>query len=122
MTLMSRQRTSRRIALATSGAFLIPVAWWAIKAFGNVPDLYLPSIASVVEAAVTIKPSLAYHTATTTVRLLIGFTAGTALGIAIAILFARWPKVDAFLSPSIHAMRAVPAAATVPFFLLWFGF
>lgn len=122
MTFMAKQRANARIALAISGAFLIPVAWWAIKAFGNIPDLYLPSITSVIDAAVTIKPNLAYHMAATTVRLLIGFIAGTALGIAIAILFARWPKADAFLSPSIHALRAVPAVATVPFFLLWFGF
>jgi ABC-type nitrate/sulfonate/bicarbonate transport system permease component len=111
-----------RIALSICGAFLIPVVWWGLKAFANIPDFYLPSITSVFDAARTVEPNILYHAAATTVRLLIGFVGGTVLGIAIAVAFARWPRTDDFLSPSVHALRAVPAAATVPFFLLWFGF
>jgi ABC-type nitrate/sulfonate/bicarbonate transport system permease component len=55
-------------------------------------------------------------------RLLVGFIGGTIAGIALGMFFARKPALDAFFSPSVHALRAVPAAAAVPFFLLWFGF
>ena len=76
MSLETRIGLNTRIALATCGAFLIPVIWWVVKAFGRIPDLYLPSIASVLDAAVAVEPSILYHAGATTIRLLVGFMAG----------------------------------------------
>lgn len=101
---------------------LLLVIWWCAKEYARIPDLYLPSITSVLDAAFDIEPSLLAHSMATTIRLVVGFVAGTTLGISIAIVFARWSSLDDLLSPPIHALRTVPAAATVPFFLLWFGF
>lgn len=122
MNTARKRPPKRRIMLVVAGTLVIPGAWWAIKTFAGVPDRFLPSIEAVLNAVTDIEPSLFAHAAATVTRLLVGFLGGTAFGIAIGIIFSRWPAADALCSPSVHALRAVPAAAAVPFFLLWFGF
>jgi ABC-type nitrate/sulfonate/bicarbonate transport system permease component len=111
-----------RIILAILGSLAIPATWWALKVYLNVSDRFLPSLEAVYGAIFSIDPSLGVHTFATVMRLLIGFVAGTIVGILVGVFLARWATVDAFFSPAIHALRAVPASAAVPFFLLWFGF
>jgi ABC-type nitrate/sulfonate/bicarbonate transport system permease component len=121
MKLNERSRASSA-GLTIIGALLVPFIWWLLKSFFGVSDRYLPSIAAVVSATGDLNPSLFVHISATLVRLIVGFTGGVLIGITIGISFSRWPSADAFFSPTVHALRAVPAAATVPFFLLWFGF
>lgn len=111
-----------RVVIGIIGVILPLACWYLIKALFRVPDLYLPSPESVIEAAEAIEPGLMFHTMATLVRLVVGYSLGTALGIAIGILSARWRTVDLLISPTVHSLRAVPAAAAVPFFLMWFGF
>ena len=108
--------------VSIAGTLLIPIAWWLVKELAQVPDRYLPSIGAVVEAINDIDPNLLIHIEKTVTRLIVGFIGGTILGICLGILFSRYLFIEKFLSPSVHALRAVPSAATVPFFLLWFGF
>jgi len=111
-----------RILLTILGSILIPCVWFVLKEYGNIPDRFLPSIVAVLGAVSDLEPSLTVHTAATVTRLLVGFVGGSVVGVTIGIMFTRFPAVDIFLSPSVHALRAVPAAASVPFFLMWFGF
>jgi ABC-type nitrate/sulfonate/bicarbonate transport system permease component len=101
---------------------LIPFLWWSLTQYANIPDRFLPSLKSVFNAAIDLEPNLGIHTAATITRLLVGFIGGTVVGIALGIFFSRFPAMDTFFSPSIQALRAIPAAASVPFFLMWFGF
>jgi ABC-type nitrate/sulfonate/bicarbonate transport system permease component len=110
------------LVLTVLGSLFIPFVWWAVKRFMNVPDRYLPSLGAVIEAATDLHPSLLIHSAATVTRLMIGFAGGTLAGVALGIAFSRWRTVDSFAAPVVHALRAVPAAASVPFFLMWFGF
>jgi sulfonate transport system permease protein len=111
-----------RVVLTVFGSLLIPCVWWGLKQYADIPDRFLPSLVAVLGAFTDLEPSLCVHTAATVTRLLVGFVGGTMVGVTIGILFSRFPTVDAFFSPSVHALRAVPAAASVPFFLMWFGF
>ncbi len=69
-----------------------------------------------------IEPSVFYHLALTAFRLVVGFIAGVAAGIGLGIAINRAKILSKLLSPMIDSMRSIPAIATVPFFLLWFGF
>jgi len=112
----------RRVLLSVAGGLFLPVVWYFAKNGLGISDRYLPSISAVIGAVTDLDPGLGVHVAATVTRLAIGFVLGTCGGIAAGIMFARWPFSDYLLNPSIQALRAVPAAATVPFFLLWFGF
>lgn len=104
------------------GVAAIPLLWWAMTDIVGVSGRYLPSITAVAYAWQRVSPPIWTHAFFTASRLSVGFVLGTALGIGLALVMARSPASEAALIPSIQSLRAIPAAATVPFFLLWFGF
>lgn len=69
-----------------------------------------------------IDPPIVVHAAVSWLRLVVGYTVGVVAGIALGITWWRSRVVFEWSLPSVQAIRAIPATATVPFFLLWFGF
>ena len=107
----------RRIVAASIGV----LAWLGVKYLFGVSDRYLPGLGSIYQAIVDIGPQWMTHIAATVSRTIIGFALGVGLGIALALMLFRINGLF-WLMPTVHAVRAVPAVAIVPFFLLWFGF
>jgi len=105
-----------------AGAFALPLVWITIKYGLGVSDRYLPSPLAVLQAVQDIQPNVWIHLAFTSLRLGIGFVLGIVVGVFVALLMIRSSAWQWFLTPIIQALRPVPAAAVVPFFLLWFGF
>jgi ABC-type nitrate/sulfonate/bicarbonate transport system permease component len=100
----------------------LPLALWlGIKSAFSISDRYLPGLTSVANAVVDLGWPLALHTGATVLRALVGFILGVAGGVALALVGFRF-RLLPLLMPTVNALRAVPAVATVPFFLLWFGF
>jgi sulfonate transport system permease protein len=96
---------------------------WIVLKQGLVSDRCLPTPQAVLGACSELDPNIAYHFAfTTTVRLAVGFVAGVVAGILLGIAVHRYKWLNKLLVPTLNSMRSVPAIATVPFFLLWFGF
>lgn len=108
--------------MTVAGTVAVPAIWVLVKWGLGVPDRYLPSPGAVVRAIVDIEPNILIHTFYTASRLIIGFAGGVFVGIGLALLMARSDLLSDGLMPVLQSMRAVPAAAAVPFFLLWFGF
>ncbi|MDB5470164.1 MAG: transporter permease [Caulobacter sp.] len=95
--------------------------WLGIKHFCNVPDRYLPGLQSIAQAVTDIGPAWASHILATFSRTVIGSCLGVVVGISLALLLFKL-RILSWSLPLVHAVRAVPAVAIVPFFLLWFGF
>lgn len=104
------------------GIVLIPGIWVLLKIYDVVPDRLLPSPGEVILAYKDIEPSILIHFASTGLRLIVGFSMGIALGMTFGIFANRGRIQSMLLLPSLQAIRAIPAVATVLFFLLWFGF
>lgn len=101
---------------------LLPIALWlGTKSVFDISDRYLPGLTSVLNAVTDLGWPLAAHTAATLMRALTGFVLGVAGGIVLTLIAFRFRLLPLFM-PTVNALRAVPAVATVPFFLLWFGF
>ena len=113
---------ARRLAMGLVGVAIAPAVWALVKASGAVSDRMLPSPLAVITAAYDIEPSILVHLASTASRLFVGFVLGTVLGLSVGIVISQARTVAALTLPTLHAIRAIPAAAAVPFFLLWFGF
>ena len=121
---VSSSRQGRRfstLAWRTVGVALLPLLWCRDRC-GRSQRPIPPLDSAVISAWERIDPSIWIHAAFTASRLAIGFVLGTSLGIALALIMARWDQAEAALIPGIQSLRAIPAAAAVPFFLLWFGF
>lgn len=101
---------------------LLPIlVWLGTKSIFDIPDRYLPGLTSVASAVIDLGWPLALHAGATVIRAVTGFILGVAGGVTLALLAFRFRLLPLFM-PTVHAFRAVPAVATVPFFLLWFGF
>jgi ABC-type nitrate/sulfonate/bicarbonate transport system permease component len=98
------------------------VIWISLKQFGIVSDRYLPAPMAVLEVFNEVEPSIFVHLAYTSFRLVAGFIAGSVTGILLALAINKSDSLNRLLLPSLQSMRSIPAIATVPFFLLWFGF
>lgn len=61
------------------------------------------------------------HAWTTVVEVLLGFTAGATIGVAVGYAIARSRIIERFVSPYLIAAQAVPILALAPLLALWFG-
>jgi sulfonate transport system permease protein len=95
--------------------------WLGVKYGFGISDRYLPSVLSIVWAMQDLGPALFVHTAATLVRAVAGFILGLGFGLSLALVIYRF-RLETFFLPTVHALRAVPPVAMIPFFLLWFGF
>ncbi|MBS1504255.1 MAG: ABC transporter permease subunit [Bacteroidetes bacterium] len=105
-----------------AGFILVPAVWLVSKAMFGISDRYLPSLGSVIAVAGDIEPSLFIHASATFLRLVIGLFSGIAFGMLLGIGCFRYALLKKLFLPAIQTLRSIPPIATVPFFLLWFGF
>ena len=122
-------RSGRRGFWRTGGYLsLVAIAlwfgiWFAITedGFALMRPIMFPSPAKVIEAVGRISHLLAEDVAMTMVRVLVGFTLGTLLGVGLGLQMAYNRKVFHFFNPLVESIRPVPVIAMIPFFLMWFG-
>ena len=106
---------------------LIPLAvlgvWQLIIVLGVVPAYRLPSPASVFLAGVDLaNRGLLYQSiAISTQRVLIGFAAGSVIGLVLASAVGLSRFANVLLAPTLGALRAVPSLAWVPLLGLYLG-
>lgn len=121
---------SGRAGFWRTGGYLSLVAialwfgiWFAITedGFALMRPIMFPSPVKVIEAVGRISHLLAEDVAMTMVRVLVGFTLGTLLGVGLGLQMAYNRKVFHFFNPLVESIRPVPVIAMIPFFLMWFG-
>ena len=103
-------------------ALLLPAFWCIVKYGLHIADRYLPAPWDVLGAWQAVSPSVLLHMSVSWLRLLVGYSAGVGIGMAVGIAWWRSRPTFEWSIPSVQALRSIPATATVPFFLLWFGF
>lgn len=106
---------------------LVPVlligAWQLIIVLEVVPAYRLPSPETVFLAGVDLynRGLLGLHIAISTQRVLIGFTAGSIIGLAVAAFVGLSRFGSRLLTPTLGGFRAVPSLAWVPLLGLYLG-
>jgi len=102
-------------------AVLLALAEVLVRA-GAVPANLLPAPSQVLQTIAWLAShGLAGHVVSSTVRVLVGFAAGAALGVLLGAMVALSVRTEALLDPTLQALRAIPSLAWVPLLLLWFG-
>jgi len=110
-----------RVALGLVLPAVLLVAWQLVTASGLVAPYQLPTPASVWTAAGDLaqRGLLTQYVAISTQRVLLGFVAGAALGLAVGSVVGLSRLAGALLEPVLGAVRAVPSLAWVPLLILW---
>jgi NitT/TauT family transport system permease protein len=115
---------------AGSVRFLAPLVFVGLIAFwefgsrtGFISALVLPAPSEALEALRQLIASgqLLKHLGASLYRLLIGWTAGTILGVLAGLMIGLYPPARAALAPLVSALFPVPKIALLPLFIIWFG-
>jgi sulfonate transport system permease protein len=112
-----------RITLGLIIPVAILLAWQLIATSGLVPSYRLPSPAAVIQAGVDLyqRGILGQSIAISVQRVLLGFTAGSILGLVLAAIVGLSRVGNYMLSPTLGAIRSIPSLAWVPLLLLYLG-
>lgn len=100
---------------------LLLLLWQAATAYLGIPAYVLPPPLDIASGAFDSMELLSSGLGTTMTETLLGFAAGAAIGLVLAVLFVLVPPLEAVLMPIAVAINAVPAVAFVPLALIWFG-
>jgi len=97
--------------------------WAAIVWIGDYPDFILPGPGQVLGRFATawLDGTLLEHTVVTLLEVLLGFTVGAIVGLAVGALLARSRRAGMVLSPYLVAAQSTPILALAPLLVIWFG-
>jgi NitT/TauT family transport system permease protein len=96
--------------------------WEAALPLFNVASYVLPRPSAIVVELFRSSDILWDHTVVTLREILIGFVAGSAIGIILAVVIAQFRVLERSLYPIIVFLHTVPKLAIAPIFVMWFGF
>jgi len=104
--------------------FAVLIGAWEIGSrAGWISPLVLPAPSQALDALVALWRSgdLARHVGASLQRLVIGWSAGTLLGIAVGLAAGLFSLARAGIVPLVAAIFPIPKIALLPLFIIWFG-
>lgn len=101
---------------------LFLICWEAATTLFHVEKWILPSPSDIGHEAAAGAAGLWDHTKATLKLTLLGFAAGSAVGLLIAVLLHLLPVVKSALYPLLILSQNVPTIALGPLLMIWFGF
>ncbi|PYM12354.1 MAG: ABC transporter permease [Candidatus Rokuibacteriota bacterium] len=95
--------------------------WELVTQARLVPRFLLPSPSSILAAGIQFREVLVADAGVTTGEILLGFVAGSLVGLllAIGIVFSR--MIEQIVYPPAIITQVVPKLAVAPLFVVWFG-
>lgn len=123
-----RRARTRRLGTGALGLAALVVLWQILAMIISDP-VFLPSVsqtaASFAHYLTHPYPSqgkpLWYDAAVSLRRVLIGFTAGAAIGVALGAGMSASRVVRHAIDPVIEVLRPLPPLAFIPLFIIWLG-
>jgi sulfonate transport system permease protein len=114
---------ARRLARGLVLPVALVIVWELVARAGLVSDYVLPAFSSVAAhlGAIALDGGLWIHAGTSALRVGSGFVVGALIGIGTGLAVGLDRKVEAYVDPSLQALRSVPSLAWVPLLLLWMG-
>jgi NitT/TauT family transport system permease protein len=109
-------------SLAVLVVFL--TAWEWLPGLFGIPPFILPPASAVWKEFVRMLSTdrVIWHSAITTLEVIVGFFLGSLLGMVIGYLLGMSPRAEMVLSPYILALQIAPKVAFAPLFVMWLGF
>lgn len=102
---------------------VVIAVWEAGCRTGIIHPLVLPAPSEAAQAFLDLYNSgqLWKHLGASLSRLVLGWTAGTILGIAVGFAIGLFSLARAGLVPMVAAIFPIPKIALLPLFIIWFG-
>lgn len=113
------QKSAQRAAITLLGLVAL---WQCVVWTSGVPEFILPPPYQVLAAWLEHAPLLLRHTITTASEIILGFCAGTLLGVLSALVMIRFQPARRWLLPVLVISQALPVFALAPLLMLWIGY
>lgn len=112
--------TPRRILTGLCVAAVWLLIWQLISLYVD-KELFVPGPLKVLLrlSELIITPDFWMITLSTIIRITIGFSAGTILGVFMAVMTSRFHLADSFFQPAQQVIRATPIASFIILALVW---
>lgn len=114
--------------LLSIGSVLAVLAFWfAAAALQLIPELFLPSPASVWQKFLEVsrqgfmQATLGQHLAESIGRVFSALTAAVVIGVPVGLWMGLNKWVRAALDPLVELLRPIPPLAYLPLLVIWFG-
>lgn len=109
--------------LRAAGIVVFLLLWEGIVWLSIVRPLFLAPPSAIAQTIWDLADggSLWLHIAETLRSTVIGFAAGTVVGVLLGFILGLMPRVGTLVSPFITMMNSMPRIALAPLFVLWFG-
>ncbi len=109
--------------LGLAGVVVALTIWELLARSGMVSQAVFPPPTRALATGLSKVPpaELAGHVWTSVQRILIGFSLGAVLGIAIAILGGWYRTIGNLVRPLVELLRPIPPLAWIPMAIVWFG-
>lgn len=114
----------RTIAIVGPLVFITLIALWQLgSGYGVISPIALPAPSQALAALIDLvrTGTLWKHLGASLERLAVGWTFGTALGIAAGLAIGLFSLVRAGLLPLVFAIFPIPKIALLPLLVVWFG-
>ncbi|RZI46931.1 ABC transporter permease [Candidatus Finniella inopinata] len=103
-------------------AFILLSLWHAIVNLANIPAYILPTPWQVASALFNQRSLICWHGGLTLAQILAGLLISSILGMGMAFILDRNPRLQAHLHPVLVILQATPAFILMPLLMIWFGF
>ncbi len=122
---LRRRLRHRRIIRGAQAALLVSffILWEAAARFGWIDPFIMssPSRVWATMAELSRSGELLRHLGASCLETVAGFTLGTAVGTAAAVLLWWSPALNRILDPYLVVLNALPKTALGPVFIVWIG-
>src|SRR5690606_38750446 len=116
--------TYRPLGAVAPLVFVAVILLWEIGSrAGVISNIALPAPSEAFRALMDLVRTgmLWEHLGDSLYRLLVGWTAGSLLGIAFGLMIGLFSVARAGLLPVVSALFPIPKIALLPLFIIWFG-
>ena len=114
----------RPIGLVSPLVFIVLIILWELGSrYGYISNIALPAPSEAFAAFMDLVRSgmLWKHLSASLYRLIMGWTIGSLLGVAVGLTIGLFSLARAGLLPLVSALFPIPKIALLPLFIVWFG-
>jgi ABC-type nitrate/sulfonate/bicarbonate transport system permease component len=114
----------RKLGFVAPLVFIALIALWELGSrTGLISPIALPAPSAAFAALIDLVRTgmLWRHLEASLYRLVVGWTLGTLLGVAVGLTIALFSLARAGLLPVVSALFPIPKIALLPLFIVWFG-
>lgn len=115
------------LLLSIGSVLAVLALWFAAAALQLIPELFLPSPASVWQKFLEVsrqgfmQATLGQHLAESIGRVFSALTAAVIIGVPVGLWMGLNKWVRAALDPLVELLRPIPPLAYLPLLVIWFG-